>query len=96
MFLLGIAIIALIPIAVLFLLPELGKPVDQRRKSILLLSFVAFAWLVAIYLIFLPGDSLGKATTFFIWLPAALTYFAFFKDAPSKSISVTENKEPKN
>ena len=93
MFLFGILIIALIPIAFLFLLPELGKSVAQRRKSILLLSFVAFAWLVAVYFIFLPGNDTGRSTTFFILLPAAITYFAFFKNESSKSISETKDEK---
>lgn len=84
MFLIGVIVIALIPIFVIFLLPELSKPIKQRRESVHLISFVIFVWCLSLYIVFTVGmGGSSKSIHFFFGLPCALTYVLFFKKSGS-------------
>lgn len=94
MFVPSVVIIALIPIAALFLLPHFFMPVDKRKKSIQLIVFVGFVWCVSFYLVFTFGlGTGGKSVVFFFGLPALLTYALFFRQANSSASTQTQTTE---
>lgn len=96
MFVPSVVIIAFIPIAALFLLPHFFMPVDKRKKSIPLILFVGFVWLVSFYLVLTFGLGIGgKSVVFFFGLPALLTYVLFFRQANS-SVSTQAQTSEKN
>jgi hypothetical protein len=94
MFVPSVIIIALIPIAALFLLPHFSMPVEQRKKSIQLIIFVGFVWCISFYLVSTFGlGTGGKSVVFFFGLPALLTYVVFFRQTNSSVSAQTQTTE---
>jgi hypothetical protein len=92
MFVISVVAIALIPLAVLFLLPHFGRPIEQRRTSAPLITFVVFSWGVSLYLVFTFGlGGQGKSLVIFLGLPALLTYVLFFRRTASATTAQSRN-----